>query len=125
MKTFALFWLLALPLFAGLLRFDHIETTVLLKKGGSPVNVEISLALQGRDLKESEIQLMDVIQTAVGSLWAETLVTAAGKEKFKKMIVALADKEYGIEVDFVYIENIRIETCTLERLRELLNSVRR
>ncbi len=125
MKTPALFLILALPLCAGLLRFEPIETTVLLKKEGTPVNVEISLALQGRDLQENEIQLMDVIQTAVGSFWAETLVTSAGKEKFKKMIVALADKEYGIEVDFVYIENIRIETCTLERLRDLLNSVRR
>ncbi len=125
MKKIFLSLLLSLPLFAQMLHFDNIETTLLLKKDGSPVNADISLTLQGRDLKESEIQLMDVIQTAIGSFWAETLVTTNGKERFKKMIIDLADKKYGIEVDFVYIGNIKIDTCTLEKLRDLLNNVRR
>ncbi|WP_457593248.1 hypothetical protein [Hydrogenimonas sp.] len=125
MKKILLSLLLTLPLFAQMLHFDHIETTLLLKKDRSPVNAEISLVLQGRDLKENEIQLMDVIQTVIGSFWAETVVTTDGKERLKKMIIDLADKKYGIEVDFVYIGNIRIEMCTLEKLREIFNSVRR
>ncbi len=125
MKKILLSTLLSFPLFAQTLHFDHIETTLLMKKDRSPVNADISLVLEGRDLEENEIRLMDVIETAVGSFWAETLVTADGKERLKKIIIDLADKKYGIEVDFVYIGNIRIDTCTLEKLREILNNVRR
>ncbi len=125
MKKILLSTLLSFPLFAQILHFDHIETTLLMKKDRSPVNADISLVLEGRDLEENEIRLMDVIETAVGSFWAETLVTADGKERLKKIIIDLADKKYGIEVDFVYIGNIRIDTCTLEKLREILNNVRR
>ncbi|BDY12177.1 hypothetical protein [Hydrogenimonas cancrithermarum] len=124
-KSILAIFLLNLSLFAGMLSFDHIETTLLLKKERTPVNVEISLVLQGRDIEENEIQLMDVVQTAVGSFWAETLVTSSGKEQFKKMIIDLADKKYGIEVDFVYLQNIKIETCTLEKIRQILNNARR
>lgn len=126
MRKFSLLLLiLTFPLFADLLRFDNIETTLLLKKDRSPVNVDISLTLKGRDLNESEIELMDTVQTALGNFWAETLVTSEGKERLKKMIIDLADKKYGIEVDFVYIGNIKVQICTLERLRELLSNVRR
>ncbi len=117
--------LLAITVFAGQLRFGDIDTTILSKKTAEPVDVKISLVLQGRDLKESEAALMDVIQSAVGSFWAETLVTSQGKEQFKNMIISLADKKYGIEVDFVYVINIKIDTCTLEKIRELLNNARR
>ncbi|MCF6202008.1 MAG: hypothetical protein L3J42_07810 [Hydrogenimonas sp.] len=126
MRKFSLLLLiLTFPLFADLLRFDNIDTTLLLKKDRSPVNVDISLTLKGRDLNKSEIELMDTVQTALGNFWAETLVTSEGKERLKKMIIDLADKKYGIEVDFVYIGNIKVQICTLERLRELLSNVRR
>lgn len=125
MKNFSIFLLLAITVFAGQLRFGDIDTTILSKKTAEPVDVKISLVLQGRDLKESEVPLMDVVQSAVGSFWAETLVTSQGKEQFKKMVISLADKKYGIEVDFVYVINIKIDTCTLEKIRELLNNVRR
>ncbi len=124
MKKSLLLLLFASTLFASLLRFDDIKTSLLLKKDRSPVNVTISLALEGRDLQESELKLMDTVQSALGSFWAETLVTSEGKERFKKMVIDIADKKYGIEIDFVYIENIRIETCTLDKLRELLNNRR-
>lgn len=125
MKKISIFLLLAITVFAGQLRFGDIETTILSKKTGEPVNVELSLVLQGRDMEQSSVELMDVVQSAIGSFWAETLVTTQGKEQFKRMIISLADKKYGIEVDFVYILNVKVDTCTLEKIRELLNSVRR
>ncbi|WP_300362643.1 hypothetical protein [Hydrogenimonas sp.] len=120
MKKILLSLLVPLLLFAGQLHLDRLETTVLQKKNGEPVNVELSLVLQGRDIERNEIQLMDVVQTALGSFWAETLLTSQGKAKFKKMIIELADKQYGIEVDFVYIQNIRLQTETLEKCLELI-----
>ncbi len=63
---------------------------------------------------------MDTIQSVVGGFWAETLVTSQGKESFKKSVVAVADKKYGIEVDYVYILNLKVQTCTLEKLKQLL-----
>ncbi|BBG65540.1 putative periplasmic protein [Hydrogenimonas sp.] len=120
MKKTAITLLFTLTLFAGQISFGDIDTTVLSKKSGEPVNIKISLVLQGRDIEENRIALMDVIQSALGSFWAETLVTAPGKEEFKKRVVSLADKKYGIEVDFVYITNLKIDTCTLQKLRKLL-----
>ena len=87
-----------------------MNTSILSKKVNSYVNVKLSIALQGRDLAEHKIELMDVVQTAFGNFWVEELITAKGKESFKKIIVNIADKQYGVGVDFVYIKNIRIET---------------
>ncbi|SFP38651.1 hypothetical protein SAMN05216234_11734 [Hydrogenimonas thermophila] len=109
-----------LSLYATLLKFDQIDTSILSKKDSSYVNVKLSIVLQGRDLEEHQIELMDVVQTVIGNFLAEVLITAKGKENFKKMIVNLADKQYGIEVDFVYIQNIRIESDPLEKCRKLL-----
>ncbi len=121
MKFFAFLSLLSLFLFSGELRFDSIKTTLLSQRDNKPVNVDISIVLQGRDVdKKSEDQLMDALQTALGSMSAEKLLTAQGKQALKKRVIELADKEYGLEVDFVYIKNVRIELCTLEKIREIL-----
>ncbi len=118
-KSCIILLLLVSFLFADRLRFDDIETSILSKKSGEPVNIELSLVLQGRDIAQSRVELMDIIQSVVGGFWAETLVTSQGKESFKKSVIAVADKKYGIEVDFVYILNVKVQTCTLEKLKEL------
>ena len=106
---------------AGQLQIDHMETSVLQKSDKEPVNVDLSLVLQGRDVSDAtRLQLMDAVQTVLGGFWAETLVTATGKETFKKRVIAQADSRYGLEVDFVYILNVRVETATLERCLELI-----
>jgi len=120
MKKLFLLLLVNFSLYADLLTFDQINTSILSKKDSSYVNINISIALQGRDIAEHEIELMDVVQTAIGNFWAEVLITAKGKERFKKIILNRADKQYGIEVDFVYIKNIRIETDPLKKCQELL-----
>jgi len=122
MKKLLFLLFINLSLYATLIKFDQIDTSILLKKDNSFTNVNLSIALQGRDLEEHKVELMDVIQTAIGSFWAEVLITAKGKEDFKKMIINLADKQYGIGVDFVYIKNIRIETDPFKKCRELLKS---
>ncbi len=119
-KSFLILLLLVSSIFADRLSFDDIETSVLSKKSGEPVNIELSLVLEGRDISQSRVELMDTIQSVVGGFWAETLVTSQGKESFKKSVVAVADKKYGIEVDYVYILNLKVQTCTLEKLKELL-----
>ncbi|WP_300366051.1 hypothetical protein [Hydrogenimonas sp.] len=120
-----LFFFLPCLLFAGQLHLDNLETTLLMKKERKPVNVELSVVLQGRDIEQHDVELMDVVQTAVGSFWAETLLTSQGKAQFKKMVIDLADKQYGIEVDFVFIQNIRLETDTLEKCLELIRELPR
>jgi len=120
-----LFFFLPCLLFAGQLHFNSLETTLLMKKERKPVNVELSVVLQGRDIEQHDVELMDVVQTAVGSFWAETLLTSQGKAQFKKMVIDLADKQYGIEVDFVFIQNIRLETDTLEKCLELIRELPR
>ena len=120
MKKVLLFLFINLSLYAELLKFDQIDTSIISKKDNSYTNIKLSIVLQGRELQGHKIELMDVVQTIIGSFWAEALITAKGKENFKKMIVNLADKQYGIEVDFVYIQNIRIETDPVEKCRKLL-----
>ncbi len=104
---------------AGQMRLDHLETTLLSKKGQEPVDVTLSLVLEGRDVTPDNFKLMDVIQTALGNFWAETLVTAQGKRELKKTIVQLADKQYGIEVDFVYLLDLKVRTDSLQKCLEL------
>ena len=123
MKHLTILLLTVFALMAGELDFNDIETTVLMKKDHEPVNVHISLVLQGRDVSQvSRYQLMDVVQTVVGGFWAETLVTSQGKVELKKRIVALADSQYGLEVDFVYILNVRVEVDTLQKCLELIKA---
>ncbi len=106
---------------AGQLQIDHMETSLLQKSDKEPVNVDLSLVLQGRDVSDAtRLQLMDVVQTVLGGIWAETLVTATGKQTFKKRVIAQADSRYGLEVDFVYILNVHVETATLQRCLELI-----
>ncbi|WP_353662311.1 hypothetical protein [Hydrogenimonas sp. SS33] len=125
MKKIVLLLLSTLLLSAGELDFNNIETTVLMKKEQEPVNVALSLVLQGRDVSDAtRFKLMDVVQTALGSLWAETLVTAQGKTQLKKMIIKLADSQYGIEVDFVYILDVRLQIDTLKKCLELIKEAR-
>jgi hypothetical protein len=129
-KYLLFFSLIPLLLFSGELRLESYKTTLPSIHHGKPVNVDLSIVLQGRDVDtQNEDALMDVLQTALGSLNAETLLTTQGKNHLKKKVIELADKVYGLEVDFVYIRNVRIELCTLERIRELLkksaNSARR
>ncbi len=119
-NSFLILLLLVSSIFADRLSFDDIETSILSKKSGEPVAIELSLVLEGRDISQSRVQLMDTIQSVVGGFWAETLVTSQGKESFKKSVVAVADKKYGIEVDYVYILNLKVQTCTLEKLKQLL-----
>ena len=122
MKKLLFLLLINLSLYADLFTFDQMNTSILSKKINSYVNINISIALQGSDLAEHKIELMDVVQTAIGNFLVEELITAKGKESFKKIIVNIADKEYGIGVDFVYIKNIHIETDPFEKCRELLKS---
>ncbi|WP_456452993.1 hypothetical protein [Hydrogenimonas sp.] len=123
-KPLVLVLLFFSTLHAGELRLERMETTLLQKRDKRPVAVELSVVLQGRDVGEaSRLQLMDVVQTVLGGFWAETLVTATGKEAFKKRVIAQADSRYGLEVDFVYILNVRIETDTLERCLELIKEM--
>ncbi len=119
-NSFLILLLLVSSIFADRLSFDDIETSILSKKSGEPIAIELSLVLEGRDISQSRVQLMDTIQSVVGGFWAETLVTSQGKESFKKSVVAVADKKYGIEVDYVYILNLKVQTCTLEKLKQLL-----
>ena len=120
MKKFLLLLVLATLLFADTLPIDHLITTLPQKGHKEPINVDISLVLQGRDLAQNRYQLMDVIQTALGQFDADTLLTARGKKALKKAIIQMADNKYGIEIDFVYIQNVQLQFDTLQRCFDLL-----
>ena len=120
MKKVLLTLLLTTLLVADTLTVDHLKTTLPQKGRKGPINADISLVLQGRDLAQNRYRLMDVIQMALGQLDADTLLTARGKKALKKMIVNLADTKYGIEVDFVYIQNVQLQLDTLQRCFELI-----
>ena len=120
MKKILLLLFFTYLLLADTLTIDRLETTLPQKGGKGPINVDISLVLQGRDLAQNRYRLMDVIQTALGRLDADTLLTARGKKALKKSIIQTADNKYGIEVDFVYIQNVQLQLDTLERCFDLL-----
>ncbi|NPA28767.1 MAG: hypothetical protein GXO33_01120 [Epsilonproteobacteria bacterium] len=116
---------LLFPLFlvADTLTFEHIETTLLSQKEHLPVTVELSLALEGDNLAKERLRLMDVIQTALGAFWAESLATAEGKARLKAAIVKLAGERYNVGVDFVYLTALRVDTDSLLRCRKLLENL--
>ena len=120
MKKILLLLFFTYLLLADTLTIDRLETTLPQKGGKGPINVDISLVLQGRDLAQNRYRLMDVIQTALGRLDADTLLTARGKKALKKSIIQTADNKYGIEVDFVFIQNVQLQLDTLERCFDLL-----
>ncbi|GEM_PF-1348721 len=120
MKKILLLLVFSTLIFADILTIDHLQTTLPQKGRKGPINADISLVLQGRDLAQNRYQLMDVIQTALGGLDADTLLTARGKKALKKSIIQMADDKYGIEVDFVYIQNVQLQLDTLERCFDLL-----
>jgi hypothetical protein len=120
-RFFSLFLILfSFTMASDRLELANLQTTMLEQKGHTPVEVTLSLVIKGRDVSMQRDALMDVVQTALGSLWAETLVTAEGKAAFKKKVIALADRQYGIGVEFVFIENVRVATDTLTRCLELM-----
>ena len=124
MKKVLLTLLLTTLLVADTLTIDHLQTTLPQKGHQGAIDADISLVLQGRDLAKNRYRLMDVIQMALGSLDADTLLTARGKKALKKMIVNFADSRYGIEVDFVYIQNVQLRLDTLQRCYELFKLAR-
>ena len=120
-KSLTTICLLFSLLFADRLTIERMDTTLPHRQRNEPVDVSISLVVEGRDLKDERYKIIDVIQTALGRFDAYTLIKAQGKEALKSAIVDLADKRYGIEIDFVYIQNIRLETDTLRRCWELIH----
>ncbi len=116
--------LLLCTLFGDRLTIDRLRTTLPDNRQKDLINADISLVLEGRDLKTERFKVMDVIQAALGRYDAQSLLTSQGKDHFKKDIVDLADKRYGIEIDFVYIQNIRLEIDTLQRCLELIRRQR-
>ncbi len=110
---------------AQLLQLDKIRTDLYSKNGVNTLKkVELSLELDGDNLKENKNKLIDSINTVISGFFYEDIFTEIGKNNFKKTLKKFADKKYKIKLEDIYILSlVGIEKFDIEELKRFLESV--
>lgn len=104
------FLLLHVNLFAETLVVDHFKTNVFAKSDKKPVEANVALVFEGKDVKLNEYKVIDALNIVIGSYFAEDLVTSRGKELLKATLIAYAKKTHGLVIDAVYIKELTVKT---------------
>lgn len=85
--------------------------------------IELSMDIVLRDEDINKNALLDALNIIIGSFYAEDLMTSMGKEKFKKTFKKYTYKKYGIDIDEIYILELKFKNeVNLDELIELLKS---
>lgn len=100
-----LFLVLALNSLFGL-DISGFQTEVYTKQNGLK-KIEMTLDVVLRDPSVNKSALYDALNVIVGSFYAEDLMTSMGKENFKQNFIKYAAKKHNIDIDEVYIINLK------------------
>ena len=92
-----------------ILRVNDFEVSLFSKISKAPVQVEMSMIFEGRDVEVYDFKIIDSLNVVVGSFYAENLLTSKGKEGLKEAIIAYTKDKYQVDIDNVYIQKLSIK----------------
>ena len=97
-------------LWAETISIDHFRANVFSKAEKKPVDVNLSIVVEGADVKKNEHKVIDTLNIVIGSYYSEDLVTSRGKELLKATMVAYAKKTHNLVIDSVFIKELVVKT---------------
>lgn len=100
------------------LHVDDFEASVFSKVSQKPVQIEVYLIFEGRDIQEGSYKILDTLNIIIGSFYAENLLTSQGKEGLKKAIINYSKDKYAIDIDHIYIQKLNIKKVSTSSLIE-------
>lgn len=123
-RTFALLTLLLSLLWGEQYKVDHFTADIFSKEGNKLKKVEMTLLFEGEDLSKNSYKLLDALNVIISSFYVEDLFTSKGKERFKQMLRQYVQKKYMLDIDFIYILKLDLQTpVDIDKLLERLNAL--
>ncbi len=120
-RILGLVLLLQFSLSAEMLQLDHFKANVFSKTDKKPVEINLSLMIDGRDVKSEEHKVIDALNVVIGSYYAEDLVTSKGKELLKSTLIAYTRKVHSLDIDTIFIKELTVRmTPTTQEIIEAL-----
>lgn len=120
-------FLMTLPLFlnAQNLELDRLRTELYSKSGTNVLKkIELSLALEGKGVKDNEKKIIDGVNTVISGFFYEDIFTEIGKNNFKKTLEQFLSKKHKIKLDAVYILSLNgVEKFDLEEFKRFLQNI--
>jgi hypothetical protein len=92
---------------------DDFEATLYSKlaKNGTK-NIQTSIIFEGRYVEENDFKITDALNVVIGSFYAEDLLTSKGKQALKAGLIKYVSDKYGIDIDNIYIQKLRVVNNT-------------
>lgn len=109
-KVFLAIIFLHVSLLAETFGIDQFRANVFAKADKKPVEVQVSLVFEGKDIGINEHKVIDALNIVIGSYYAEDLVTSRGKELLKSTLIAYAKKMHNLTIDTIYIKDLIVKT---------------
>lgn len=120
-KLFFLFLLLGSLNAEEILSVDEFDVTLFSKLSKGTVQVQTSMIFEGRDIDINDFKIIDALNVVIGSFYAEDLLTSKGKEGLKATLIAYTQKQYGLDIDNIYIQKLFInDTASAKNIVEAL-----
>jgi hypothetical protein len=124
MKKIAYLLLIVSSLFSDTIHIDKLQSDLFSKEGNRLKKIEISLQLEGRNLRTNRYKIVDALNIILSSFYIEDLFTSKGKERFKEQLKKYIQKKYQVDIDFVYLKSFQLkyETASIE---EFINALKK
>ncbi len=124
MKKIALLLLIVSAIYADTIHIDKLQSDLFSKNGNILKKVEISLQLEGRNLRANKYKIVDALNIILSSFYIEDLFTSKGKEGFKEQLKKYIKKKYQIDIDFVYLKSFQLK-YTSASVEEFINALKK
>ena len=110
MKKVLLFLLfLSTFMSAQTLILENFEADLYSKKANLETKkISLNIYLEGRYVDDESHKIVDALNVIIGSFFAEDLITSKGKSSLKQSLTKFCEKEYGVDIDGIYINSLKI-----------------
>lgn len=110
MKKILLFLLfLSTFMSAQTLILENFEADLYSKKANLETKkISLNIYLEGRYVDDESHKIVDALNVIIGSFFAEDLITSKGKSSLKQTLTKFCEKEYGVDIDGIYINSLKI-----------------
>lgn len=110
MKKILLFLLfLSTFMSAQTLILENFEADLYSKKANLETKkISLNIYLEGRYVDDESHKIVDALNVVIGSFFAEDLITSKGKSSLKQTLTKFCEKEYGVDIDGIYINSLKI-----------------
>lgn len=107
---------------AQTLFLENFESDLYSKKANFEIRkVKLDLRIEGRHVEDESFKIVDALNIVIGSFYAEDLLTSKGKSALKETLQTFSSKEYGIDIDTVYILSLKlVDTAATDEIVKAL-----